>query len=281
MDAANVYGPCSITYVRESAPLPFGGHEASQTNLASRGLPYGPGALATTPEASSSVSDDSCAGDSSYSSSCPEMRYGKAILGPGYFTRDDFLDYYGHNGIARWERATVYDSDDNADGSNDGADIAGGSDENDDAAVGPHDDADYADGSGTDPHASGEAPAAASALPFAAPPTTEPVSSAIGASVASRGVGRARRRRSREGPRSLVGFGSSAGSAKPPCGPPRGRPRALARTGVPRRQPSASARSGRPCTWRWRGWCDGPERSFCGRYPPRGSRALAASGGPF
>ena len=35
-----------------------------------------------------------------------KMRYDQAILGPGYFTRDDYPDYYGHiNGIARWDRA--------------------------------------------------------------------------------------------------------------------------------------------------------------------------------
>ena len=83
MDAAVVYEPYSIPSDRESVLLPFGGHEAAHTNLASRGLPYGPGAIATIPEASSSVSDDSCAEDSSDSSGCPEMRYDKAILGPG------------------------------------------------------------------------------------------------------------------------------------------------------------------------------------------------------
>ena len=73
------------------------------------------------------------------------MRYEKAILGSGYFTRGGFLDYYGRiNGIARWERAAVYESGDDADGSNNVAGDAEGSDEYSDGAVGPHDDADYA-----------------------------------------------------------------------------------------------------------------------------------------
>ena len=113
------------------------------------------------------------------------------LLYPG-----DSLDYYGHiDGVARWERAKVLDSGHEAGGSGDGADDAGGSDEDGDGAIGQHEDANNAagsdatgddvGGSNTDPHAFGEAPAAASALTFAAPPTTEPVSSAIGASVAS------------------------------------------------------------------------------------------------
>jgi len=106
MDAASL---------NEPYPVPSDGASAAHTNLASRGLPYGHGALATIPEASSSVSVDSCADDSSDSSGCSEMRYDKAILGPGYFTREDFLDYYGHDGIARWERATAYDSDASSD----------------------------------------------------------------------------------------------------------------------------------------------------------------------
>ena len=80
-------------------------------------LPFGAGALATISVASSPDSDDPSADDASVSSGCSEMRYDKAILGPGYFTREDFLDYYGYNGIARWERATVYDSDASSDSS--------------------------------------------------------------------------------------------------------------------------------------------------------------------
>ena len=94
----------SIPYDREPVILSHGGHEAAHTNLASRGLPYdGAGALAMTPEASSSDSDRPCADDSSYSSGRPEMRYDEFILdGARYFSRGDFLDYYGHlNGVAR------------------------------------------------------------------------------------------------------------------------------------------------------------------------------------
>ena len=152
MDAANVHDPVSIPNDRDSAILPFGGHEAAHTNLASRGLPYdGPGALATTPGASSSDSDDPCAGGSSDFSGRSEMRYDEFILdSPYYFSRDDFLDYYGHLGrVARWERATVHGSDDDAESSDDGADDADGPDEDDEDAVGPHGDADYAAGSDT------------------------------------------------------------------------------------------------------------------------------------
>ena len=43
------------------------------------------------------------------------MRHDKAILGPGYFTREDILDFYGDvEGATRWERAKVYDSDDSS-----------------------------------------------------------------------------------------------------------------------------------------------------------------------
>ena len=101
-------------------------------------------ALATIPEASSSDSDDPCADDYSDSSGRPEMRYD----GPGYFPRDASLNYYGDiDGVARWERATVYDPDDGAGGSDDGADDADGSGADDDDVAGPHDDAAYAAGS--------------------------------------------------------------------------------------------------------------------------------------
>ena len=134
MDAANVHDPVSIPNDRDSAILPFGGHEAAHTNLASRGLPYdGPGALATIPEEppSNSGAPDPCAGDSSGSSGCPELRFGESLDGPGYFTRGGLLDYYGYiDGVAQWDRAKVYDSGDNA----------GGSDGDDDDAVGPHED---------------------------------------------------------------------------------------------------------------------------------------------
>jgi len=43
---------------------------------------------------------------------CPEMRYDR-ILGPGFFTREDFLDFYGDaDGASLWARARVYDSGD-------------------------------------------------------------------------------------------------------------------------------------------------------------------------
>ena len=58
-------------------------------------LPFGAGALATIPVASSPDSDDPSADDASVSSGCSEMRYDKAIFGPGYFTREDYLDFYG------------------------------------------------------------------------------------------------------------------------------------------------------------------------------------------
>ena len=57
-----MYAEC--TNGREPATLPFSGHAAAHINLASRGLPYdGPRALATTPDESSSDSDelDRCA----------------------------------------------------------------------------------------------------------------------------------------------------------------------------------------------------------------------------
>ena len=68
------------------------------------------------------------------------MRHDKAILGPGYFTREDILDFYGDvEGATRWERAKVYDSDDSSsdssscpdselsdEGSDDDVDDAGG-----------------------------------------------------------------------------------------------------------------------------------------------------------
>ena len=107
--------------------LPIGGHAAAHTGLASRSLPYdGPGALATITVASSPGSDDPSAHDSSSDSSgCPdtELRHDETIPGPGCFSRDVFLDFYGDvDGAARWERARVYDSADNADGWNIGAD---------------------------------------------------------------------------------------------------------------------------------------------------------------
>ena len=92
--------------------LHFGGLVAAHFIPASRGIRCdGPSALATIPEKPSPDSEgpDSCADDSSYSSGCPELRYdeypdGPAYPdGPGYFTRGDFLEYYGEiDGAARW-----------------------------------------------------------------------------------------------------------------------------------------------------------------------------------
>ena len=98
---------------------------------------------------SSLDSDDPRAGDSSDSPGRPEMRYDEFILdGPCYFSRGDFLGHYGHlDGVTWWERATVSDSGDGADGSENGAGNAVGSDDDDDDAVGPHGNADYAAGS--------------------------------------------------------------------------------------------------------------------------------------
>ena len=65
------------------------------------------------------------ADSSSDSSGCPdtELRHDETIPGPGCFSRDVFLDFYGDvDGAARWERARVHDSADNADGWNIGAD---------------------------------------------------------------------------------------------------------------------------------------------------------------
>ena len=119
------------------------------------------------PDEPSSFSNDPFADDSSDSLGCSELWYDESVDGPGYFTRGDFLDYYGHiDGAARWARAKVYDSDDDADGSDEGAGNAGGLDKDDDGA------------------AFVAAPAAASALTFA-------VSSAIGASGASGASGAA------------------------------------------------------------------------------------------
>ena len=68
-------------------------------------------ATATTiPGASSSESRGpaSCAGGSFISSGPSELRNDEN--GPGYFTRDDFLDYFGDvDGAARWGRANVCD----------------------------------------------------------------------------------------------------------------------------------------------------------------------------
>ena len=80
-------------------------------------LPFGAlGALATTPEASSSDSDDPCADDASDPSGRPEVRYDKIIEGSTcIFSRDEFLDFYGDvEGATRWERARVCDSDDSS-----------------------------------------------------------------------------------------------------------------------------------------------------------------------
>ena len=83
------------------------------------------------------------------------MRFDEAILGPGYYTREDFLDSYGGvAGLAKWERAAVYDSDassvsPDADGSGGGAHSADGSGADDGAAVGSHVDATSAGGSPT------------------------------------------------------------------------------------------------------------------------------------
>ena len=85
---AAIYNPASSSNDREPVILPFGGHAAAHTNLASRGLPYdGAGALATSrgpplatiPEASSSDSDDPWAEDSSDSFGYTEVRYDRAI----------------------------------------------------------------------------------------------------------------------------------------------------------------------------------------------------------
>ena len=86
--------------------LPCGGPVAAHITFASRGL-YRDGrrALATAPEEPFPGSDgpDSCADKSSDSSGCPEVRCGNSPDGNGYFTRDDFLYYYGDiNGAARW-----------------------------------------------------------------------------------------------------------------------------------------------------------------------------------
>ena len=91
MDAGCTDGRTSV--------LPFGGHAAAHTSLASRSLPYdGPGALATITVASSPASDDPSADDSSSDSSgCPdtELRHDETIPGPGCFSRDVSLDFYG------------------------------------------------------------------------------------------------------------------------------------------------------------------------------------------
>ena len=75
-------------------------------------------ATATIPGTSSSDSSgpDSCADASSVSSGPHELRYDEVLPdGPGNFTQDDFLDYYGDvDGAARRDRATVYDSDEDA-----------------------------------------------------------------------------------------------------------------------------------------------------------------------
>jgi len=82
----------------------------------------GPDPSADDSPTSDSVSLDSCPGDSSDSDG-PELRHDDSPDGHGYFTRDDFLGYYGDiDGAARWERARVHDSADNADGWNIGAD---------------------------------------------------------------------------------------------------------------------------------------------------------------
>ena len=103
-DAA-IYNPASrgLPYGREPAILSFGGHAAARSILASRGLPHdGPRALGTIPEESSSNSDaeDPCAGDSSDSPGCSELRYDESL--DGCFTRGDFINNYGHiDGVAR------------------------------------------------------------------------------------------------------------------------------------------------------------------------------------
>ena len=139
----------------------------------------------------------------------------------------------------------------------------------------------HALGAGT---AGATSPSAASeaALPFAVPSTTEPVFSAIGASMASGASGARDSVNLGGGARSLIDFGSSAESAKPPRGPPCALlapnfapPTApdlpvllaavLARLLAPRcpvTSPFAPARSGRPCARRRRGWCGDPERRF-------------------
>lgn len=254
MDACCRY---DCTNDRKSVPIPSGGHGADYTYLASRSPPSdSPGALAAIPGKSLSDSDGPypSADDSSSSDSVsfdsfpgdsfvyrPELRFGDSADGPGYFIRDEFLDYYGDiDGIARWVRATVYNPDVGAAASNADADTADGSGANGDDVAGSRDGAAYADdppiagaaacrathsgragiprtcnscgeevpsgtylfahhltsayecpnapapalgtavASATPPRAASEA-----ALPVAASPTTEPVSSAIGVSVAS------------------------------------------------------------------------------------------------
>ena len=222
--------------------LPFGGHQA----------------LATTPEASSSDSDD------------PELRLDLSSDDHDFCTQDELLARYGiTNGVARLEHAEPSCAGDSPCSSGaDSGPVAGSLDEDDEDATGSHEDADGAAssndasddtcGSGTDLHDFSEAPADAFAHTFAASPTTEPVSSAIAASVDSGASDAQGSVALGGGARSLVGFGSSAGSAEPP----RGRSRALGRAIISRRQSSAPARCGCPGAWCRCGWCDDLERSF-------------------
>ena len=82
-------------------------------------------ALATIPVDSPSDSRGPvpCADDPSVSSCRHELQYDETPPdGPGYFTRNGFLDYYGGVvGAARWDRAGSCDTDGNAGGSDGGA----------------------------------------------------------------------------------------------------------------------------------------------------------------
>ena len=87
------------------SPLPFGGHaRLAEIPKESSSDSDGPELRYDGSAASSPASADPRADDASVSSGCPEMRYDRT-LGPGFFTREDFLDFYGDaDGASLWAR---------------------------------------------------------------------------------------------------------------------------------------------------------------------------------